>query len=157
MRVRSKVPDPFAAPGKWIGESTADVLFGPAKPGVRRSLFDSALDRVRSNFAGEATEVERLADDEQVYAQQGDDVFKYDPTKSSRPPRPRTLRAGWIRPQGSETGTVVIQFRDGAVYEYYEVPYNVWRNFRRVQSPGKAMNRRNGLIGGGYRYLRVSG
>lgn len=158
MRVRSRVPNPFESTktGKVIGESTADVLFGPAKAGVRRSPFDNAFDRVRSNFAGEETEIERI-NDEQVYAQQGDDVFKYDPTKSSRPPRPRTLRAGWVRPKGSETGTVVIQFREGAVYEYYDVPYQVWRNFRRVQSPGKAMNRRNGLIGGGYRYLRVSG
>lgn len=86
-----------------------------------------------------------------------DEVFTYDPTRTSRPPRPRTKRAGWIRPKGAPTGTVVVQFREGAVYEYTNVPYNVWRNFRRVQSPGKAMNRSNGLIGGGYPYRRVSG
>lgn len=155
MRARSAVPNPFETTGRVIGESTANALFGPAKPGARRSSFDNAFDRVRSNFAGDTTEIERL--DEPVYSQRGDDVFKYDPTKSSRPPRPRTLRAGWVRPQGAQTGTVVIQFRDGAVYEYYDIPYPVWRQFRRVQSPGKAMNRSNGLIGGGYRYLRVSG
>ena len=157
MRVRSAVPNPFQTTGKVIGDSTANVLFGPAKPGARRSLFDNALDRVRSNFAEDdyIAPVERI--DEPVYASRGDDVFRYDPTKSSRPPRPRTVRAGWVRPKGSENGTVVIQFREGAVYEYYDVPYSVWRNFRRVQSPGKAMNRSNGLIGGGYRYMRVAG
>lgn len=135
-------------------ERTAETLFGKAKPAERanRSLFDTAYERVRSNFSEPNVEVETL--DPEVY---GEDVFTYDPTRSSRPPRPRTLRAGWVRPAGAEFGTVVVQFREGAVYEYYNVPYNVWRNFRRVQSPGKAMNRPKGLIGGGYPYRRVYG
>lgn len=133
-------------------ERTAEALFGAPKrdESANRSLFDSAYERVKANFAG--AEVETL--DPESY---GEAVFTYDPTRSSNPPRPRTLRAGWVRPQGAPNGTVVVQFREGAVYEYYNVPYNVWRNFRRVQSPGKAMNRAKGLVGGGYAYRRVYG
>ncbi len=148
-RVRSAVPDPFRNQRNGFSDRTADTLFGPA-PGGRRAnanpgLFSNAFERVKSGFEDPGTE---------TYV---DEQFTYDPTRSSNPPRPRTKRAGWIRPKGADNGVVIVQFREGAVYEYSNVPYNVWRNLRRVQSPGKAMNRSNGLIGGGYPYRRVSG
>ena len=72
-------------------------------------------------------------------ARAGDDsdLFPYTPTPSINPPRPRTLGAGYSR----DTQTLRVKFREGAVYEYYDVPPNVWRNFRRVKSPGRAINR----------------
>lgn len=72
-------------------------------------------------------------------ARAGDDsaLFPYTPTPSINPPRPRTQAAGYSR----ETQTLRVKFRDGAVYEYYDVPPNVWRNFTRVKSPGRAVNR----------------
>jgi hypothetical protein len=72
-------------------------------------------------------------------ARAGDDsaLFPYTPTPSINPPRPRTQAAGYSR----DTETLRVKFRSGAVYEYYDVPQNVWRNFQRVKSPGKLINR----------------
>lgn len=72
-------------------------------------------------------------------ARAGDDsgLFPYTPTPSIDPPRPRTQAAGYSK----ETQTLRVKFRQGAVYEYYDVPANVWRNFQRVKSPGKFINR----------------
>ena len=74
-----------------------------------------------------------------VRARAGDDssLFPYTPTPSINPPRPRTLGAGY----SSDTKTLRVKFRDGAIYEYYDVPPNVWRNFQRVKSPGRLVNR----------------
>jgi hypothetical protein len=72
-------------------------------------------------------------------AAEGDDtvLLSYQPTPSINPPRPRTLAAGYDR----ETGTMRVRFREGALYAYYEVTPQEWRNFRRVKSPGRAINR----------------
>lgn len=72
-------------------------------------------------------------------ARAGDDsgLFPYTPTPSINPPRPRTQGAGY----SSDTQTLRVKFREGAVYEYYDVPPNVWRNFQRWKSPGKGINR----------------
>lgn len=72
-------------------------------------------------------------------AENGDDsmLLPYQPTPSINPPRPRTLAAGYDK----STETLRVRFRDGAIYEYYDVPERVWRNFKRVKSPGRAINR----------------
>jgi len=72
-------------------------------------------------------------------AKEGDDaeLLPYQPTPSINPPRPRTLAAGYDR----DTKTMRVRFRDGAVYAYYDVDPGEWRNFRRVKSPGRAINR----------------
>jgi hypothetical protein len=56
---------------------------------------------------------------------------------STNPARPRALRGGY----DSRANTVRVQFRDGAVYEYYEVPGNVWRQLLRSKSTGKYIDR----------------
>lgn len=56
---------------------------------------------------------------------------------SSNVNRPRALRGGY----DSKADTVRIQFRDGAVYEYYQVPGNVWRQLLRSRSTGKYIDR----------------
>jgi hypothetical protein len=72
-------------------------------------------------------------------ARSGDDsmLLPYQPTPSINPPRPRTLAAGYDR----QTKTLRIRFRDGVGYEYYNVSPQTWQNFKRVKSPGKAVNR----------------
>lgn len=72
-------------------------------------------------------------------ARLGDDVLllPYQPTPSINPPRPRTLAAGYDR----ETETLRVKFRNGKIYGYYNVPPNIWRNFRRQKSPGRYINR----------------
>lgn len=58
------------------------------------------------------------------------------PSHSSNPARPRALRGGY----DSKTGTVRVQFRDGAVYEYFDVPKRVWSNGLRRKSFGRFVN-----------------
>uniref|UniRef100_A0AAU3IA48 KTSC domain-containing protein n=1 Tax=Streptomyces sp. NBC_01393 TaxID=2903851 RepID=A0AAU3IA48_9ACTN len=72
-------------------------------------------------------------------AKDGDDteLLPYQPTPSINPPRPRTLAAGYDK----DSQTLRVRFRNGQVYGYYNVPPNVWRNFKRVKSPGRAINR----------------
>ncbi len=79
------------------------------------------------------------------FAREGDDslLMPYQPTPSINPGRPRTRAMGY----DSKSRTLWIRFREskkdpnGAVYEYYNVPPNLWKNVRRVQSPGRWMNR----------------
>lgn len=72
-------------------------------------------------------------------AKEGDDseLLPYQPTPSINPPRPRTLAAGY----DADTRTMRVRFRDGPVYAYYGVTPREWRNFTRVKSPGRAINR----------------
>ncbi|MFI6512848.1 KTSC domain-containing protein [Streptosporangium sp. NPDC050855] len=76
-----------------------------------------------------------------------DDLFlPYRPTPSSYPPRPRTQAAGYDRARQE----LRIEFRDGSRYVYHDVPPSVWKNFRRVKSPGRYVNR----VLNNYRYER---
>ena len=103
------------------------------------------LSRAVDYAHGKAAQAEaaRLMDPEEagdiLRARSGDDsaLFPYTPTPSINPPRPRTIGAGY----SPDTQTLRVKFRDGAVYEYYDVPPNVWRNFQRVKSPGRHINR----------------
>jgi hypothetical protein len=81
---------------------------------------------------------QELADAIQL-AKDGDDtdLLPYQPTPSINPPRPRTLAAGYDK----DSQTLRVRFRNGQVYGYYNVPPNVWRNFRRWKSPGRGINR----------------
>lgn len=64
--------------------------------------------------------------------------YTYVPTKTSNPPDPRTVAAGY----DAATGTLHVAWGDGGVaYNYYDVPPNIWRNFRRAPSPGRYINR----------------
>ena len=64
-------------------------------------------------------------------------LLPYQPTPSINPPRPRPLAAGYDR----DTQTLRVRFRDGTPWVYYEVSPEEWRNFRRVKSPGRYINR----------------
>lgn len=62
----------------------------------------------------------------------------YFPTPTSDPSDPRTAAAGYDK----ETQTLRVEWGDGgAPYNYYNVSPSEWRNFRRVKSPGRAINR----------------
>lgn len=82
-------------------------------------------------------------------------VLAYAPTKSISPQvngeyvRPRT-RSAYYNPDDE---VLTIRFREGAYYAYYEVPENIWRNFRRSRSPGQFINR----VLNHYRYTAVDG
>lgn len=61
-----------------------------------------------------------------------------EPTATIYPPRPRSQRASY----DPLDRTLRIQFRNGRVYGYYEVPSNVWRDLKNVASTGRFINRR---------------
>lgn len=67
------------------------------------------------------------------------------PTKTAFPVRPRTLEAGWERITDTNDprypGVLRVRFRDGTPWEYYNIPANLWQRFKRVQSPGRFINR----------------
>lgn len=72
------------------------------------------------------------------------DEFEFpqiDPTNTTNPSRPRTLQAGYYRVRGESTGVLRVRFRDGTPWEYLGVPPGVWRNFKRVKSPGRFIAR----------------
>lgn len=61
-----------------------------------------------------------------------------DPSATIYPPRPRSQRASY----DPSDQTLRIQFRNGRVYAYYNVPSNVWRDLKSVASTGRFINRR---------------
>ena len=69
----------------------------------------------------------------------------YFKTNTINPARPRTKLAGY----DGKSHTVRVLFRykedplslDGAIYEYYNVPYRVWRMVKRNVSTGRTINR----------------
>jgi hypothetical protein len=67
----------------------------------------------------------------------GNVPITYNPTSSSNPGRPRTLAAGY----DGLTHTMALVFREGAVYEYYDVTPAEWQRLKRSASPGKFLNR----------------
>ena len=69
------------------------------------------------------------------------------PTTSTNVSRPYTIAAGWERyPRQSAAyenslGTLTCLFRDGTLYNYYDVPNSVWIKFSGSISKGQFLNR----------------
>lgn len=60
------------------------------------------------------------------------------PTSTSNPDRPRTLMAGFmITDPVNNTGTLSVMFRDGTMYNYYDVTMDDWKTFKFAPSKGK--------------------
>lgn len=73
------------------------------------------------------------------------------PTSSTNASRPRTLAAGWRPYQETQAvldrdrrlGTLTVMFRDGTLYNYYDVPYSLWSTFKGSLSKGPYVNYKN--------------
>ena len=68
------------------------------------------------------------------------------PTTSSDYKRPYTVAAGWERYPGqpfsdSEKGTLSVMFRDGTLFNYYDVEKSFWIKFQGQISKGQFLNR----------------
>lgn len=70
------------------------------------------------------------------------------PTSSVNAARPRTVAAGYALEMGSRslpeaqrTGKLTVMFRDGTLWNYYNVPYGVWLTFSNSLSKGPMLNR----------------
>jgi hypothetical protein len=62
----------------------------------------------------------------------------YDPTKTTNEQRPRTLRAGYDR----RRQTLTVEFRDGTLWNYYGVTYQMYTAFKASPSPGRYIRTR---------------
>ena len=126
------------------------ATYGKSRKQPRKSVLGGGYPRVRGvgtamNPVGEAKKEEAEKKESPTTlealeaARNGDDslLLPYQPTPSINPPRPRTLAAGY----DSQTKTLRVRFREGAMYGYYGVPPRVWQNFKRSKSPGRFINR----------------
>jgi hypothetical protein len=136
--------------------SSANNVVGYVKPGLstQRGPLPTASDLLdmtapRTPEMPDADDLLRLTSD-QAYPLEAFDEGTYvfpqvSPTRTIEPQRPRTLEAGWERIRDpnhpSYPGVLRVRFRDGTPWEYYNVPNVIWQRFKRVQSPGKFINR----------------
>lgn len=123
------------------------VVNGPNGPRVRgvgeikgpKEVRGVGSAQARRNQPSPAPDFSESTEEALEAYRDGDDsiLLPYQPTPSINPPRPRTLAAGYNK----DDQTMFVKFRDGALYSYDNVSQAEWRNFRRVKSPGKAINR----------------
>lgn len=91
-----------------------------------------------TDFYSRGSEQEGI-DDERGNTSAGESVdISVAPTRTTNPGRPRTLAAGY----NYETDTLRVVFREGAVYDYFDVTTAEWTQFKRSASPGRFINRR---------------
>jgi hypothetical protein len=133
---RGRAMSSGADKAKAIRKGLQETERSSTRTGISRAV-DTASQKLAQSEARQTASPEYL--DAQARARAGDDsdLMPYQPTPSINPPRPRTRAAGYDR----ESQVLTVRFREGRVYDYYDVPANVWRNFRRVKSPGKFINR----------------
>ena len=77
-------------------------------------------------------EYRNLAENRMPYAAQYAAMTEV-PTSTINPMRPRTIAAGYDQ----ETNVLTVMFRDGTLYNYFEVSATQWYNFRRARSKGR--------------------
>lgn len=72
------------------------------------------------------------------------------PTSSTNAARPRTVAAGYRMEVGSRAlpreqrrGKLTVMFRDGTLWNYYDVPYTEWLTFSNSLSKGPMLNRKS--------------
>lgn len=136
---------------RYRGVMRSDGSLG-IKPVIHARVSDSKP-RYRAEFEGEdlhvhpiheiqpghieapEAEVRRILGDQE---RGGPVPITYFPTPTINPADPRTAAAGYDR----ATQTLRIEWGDGGVaYNYYDVTPSEWRNFQRVKSPGRWVNR----------------
>lgn len=122
----------FLGDNRYGRDSTQDVPTRSFIPN-RGSFGDATALGHQSTFAEDPFVVNAIQ-----AAQQGNDrpLLPYQPTPTINPGRPRTLAAGY----DERSQTLRIKFRDGEIYEYYQVPPSVWWKFQRAASPGRYIN-----------------
>lgn len=130
-------PAPRVRPSPRVRGQADAVRRGVPKPtGIGNATDWASGETAQEEMRGT---VDPYAEEALRRARAGDDsmLLPYQPTPSINPPRPRTLAAGYDR----ETRTMRVRFRDGVGYEYYDVSPQTWQNFKRVKSPGRAIDR----------------
>lgn len=141
-RTRGRATMPSVASLRTGGLSFERSVLGASPKGMGSASAAAARARMNDDdYSREAFEAARDGDTSVL--------LPYQPTPSINPPRPRTLAAGY----DSNNKIMRIEYRDGGTYEYYNVLPNVWRNFKRVKSPGRFVDRV--LKAQGYEYSKL--
>jgi KTSC domain len=86
--------------------------------------------------------------EEQAEDNYGDVRISVAPTKTSNPGRPRTIAMGY----DYESDRLRVVFREGAVYDYFDVSTAEWWRMKRSASPGRFLNR----VLSTHEYTRIS-
>lgn len=133
---RSRVPSRSRSRARTPGKGQGGLEFGQIKEAKAPHPKGFASSASRTKAMRDLNYDTSLAI---IEARDGDDksLLTYQPTPSIFPPRPRTLAAGYDK----STETLRVRFRDGTPWEYYDVSDREWRNFKRVRSPGRYINR----------------
>lgn len=124
----------------WDREFLGQTTYGSQEEVPRRS----SIPNIGSFGDATANRTRSIQNTDPVITQQiqmaanGNDkpLLPYQPTPTINPGRPRTLAAGY----DENTQTLRVKFREGEIYEYYNVPPSVWWKFQRAQSPGRYIN-----------------
>jgi hypothetical protein len=85
------------------------------------------------------------------------------PTQTTNSQRPRTVAAGYRPYQGSKSkpyaeqlGKMTVMFRDGTLYNYYDVSPGQWRGFKASISKGRPfLNRKNQYQGQDGEFIKL--
>jgi hypothetical protein len=115
------------------GNPTADELYAAG------ALSSTPLPRGVVPIAAEDADFEGLSlldhveEDEDENPKGTPAAISLLPTATTDPKRPRTLAAGYDK----KLQTLTVIFRDGTMYNYYDVDNLTWANFKRARSKGR--------------------
>lgn len=134
---------------KELMEDDQNEIFSQYNPteyqnlaGLPAETYDQYYDRGGKKFSRQFYEVIALEDEDIDYVpgfqgpQNEEDTSPADltliPTSSTNPERPRTVAAGYDEDEEKLT----VMFRDGTLYNYYEVSKGEWQAFKANKSKG---------------------
>lgn len=121
-----------AMTGRRDDPDTKPMRFSELPARVRGASASAARGRDRRTMSVEVFEAIEASKEGNSF-----ELLPYSPTPSINPSKPRTLEAGY----DPDNQTLRVRFRDGTPWEYYDVPPNIWRSFKKSESPGRFINR----------------
>jgi hypothetical protein len=146
---------------RFLAQTIGTTRFEQPKPGSRAYSFRQVFgttDRFGGSYNASDEFYEPLdqsyyskLDTDRVYAPVQEAAALSDiPTSSSNFARPRTVAAGWKRKEDDpNAGTLTVVFRDGTLWNYYDVPVDVWARFYAAYSKGPMLNNATRNFGAG--------
>lgn len=124
----------------WDREFLGQTTYGSQEELARHSFIPNRGSfgdpRPLSEQSRNASTPDVLSDIQMAVQGYDKPLLPYQPTPTINPGRPRTLAAGY----DDRTQTLRIKFRNGEIYEYFQVPPSVWWKFQRAESPGRYIN-----------------
>jgi hypothetical protein len=131
-----------------VWDNETDKFIKDPRSYVKRDEQGNVLPRVYSSEERASSEYSLMyeyADEDQqadmmppLATPYGPSALSDIPTSTTNYRRPRTVAAGWEpNYDGAPDGTLTVVFRDGSVYNFYDVPLSEWLSFHQAISKGK--------------------